>query len=157
MISLLNPTKIFPLIERIIFFINSIFFIILVIALTFALILSPPLVKSSYYGTYKLTYKFCESTQKFCKSTYKLCKRLLTGYILLKTPTAGHRRTPTQPAHLPHAICRQSSSWLLQWEGQAEAAAGRVQGRNNFPTFSEKCNLLKEAHVGKACEMHWKT
>ena len=42
MISLLNPTKIFPIIERIILFINSIFFIILVIALTFALILSPP-------------------------------------------------------------------------------------------------------------------
>ena len=42
MISLLNPTKIFPLIERIIFFFISIFFIILVIALTFALILSPP-------------------------------------------------------------------------------------------------------------------
>ncbi len=42
MINLINPTKIFPLIERIIFFINSIFFIILVIALTFALILSPP-------------------------------------------------------------------------------------------------------------------
>ena len=42
MFDLINPSKIFQWIERIINFINSIFFIILIIALTFALILSPP-------------------------------------------------------------------------------------------------------------------
>ena len=42
MFYLINPSKIFRWIEKLINFINSIFFIILVIALTFALILSPP-------------------------------------------------------------------------------------------------------------------
>ena len=42
MFDLINPSKIFLWIEKIINFINSIFFIILIIALTFALILSPP-------------------------------------------------------------------------------------------------------------------
>ena len=43
MINLINPTKIFPLIEKIIFLLTQFsFIIILVIALTFALILSPP-------------------------------------------------------------------------------------------------------------------
>jgi heme exporter protein C len=42
MIDLINPSKIFHWIERLINFINSIFFILLIIALTFALILSPP-------------------------------------------------------------------------------------------------------------------
>ena len=42
MIDLINPSRIFLLIEKLINFINSIFFILLIIALTFALILSPP-------------------------------------------------------------------------------------------------------------------
>ena len=42
MLNLINPSKIFNLIEKLIGFINSIFFIILIVALTFALILSPP-------------------------------------------------------------------------------------------------------------------
>ena len=42
MFDLINPSKIFQWIEKIINFINSIFFIILIIALTFALIFSPP-------------------------------------------------------------------------------------------------------------------
>ncbi|RPG93902.1 MAG: heme ABC transporter permease [Candidatus Pelagibacter sp. TMED263] len=42
MFDLINPSKVFHLIDKFIKFINSIFFIILVIALTFALILSPP-------------------------------------------------------------------------------------------------------------------
>ena len=42
MLNLINPSKIFSLIEKLIGFINSIFFIILIVALTFALILSPP-------------------------------------------------------------------------------------------------------------------
>jgi heme exporter protein C len=42
MFDLINPSKIFHLIEKIINFINSIFFILLISALTFALILSPP-------------------------------------------------------------------------------------------------------------------
>ncbi len=42
MISLINPSRVFHWIEKILNFINSIFFIILIIALTFALILSPP-------------------------------------------------------------------------------------------------------------------
>ena len=42
MFNLMNPSKAFAWIEKLINFINSIFFIILVIALTFALILSPP-------------------------------------------------------------------------------------------------------------------
>ncbi len=42
MFNLMNPSKAFAWIEKFINFINSIFFIILVIALTFALILSPP-------------------------------------------------------------------------------------------------------------------
>jgi heme exporter protein C len=42
MFDLLNPSRIFNVIEKLINFINSIFFIILIIALTFALILSPP-------------------------------------------------------------------------------------------------------------------
>ena len=42
MFNLLNPSKIFNLIEKLIKFINSIFFILLLTALTFALILSPP-------------------------------------------------------------------------------------------------------------------
>ena len=41
MFDLLNPSRIFHWIEKIINFINSIFFIILIVALTFALILSP--------------------------------------------------------------------------------------------------------------------
>ena len=42
MVDLINPSRIFNLIEKLINFINSIFFILLIIALTFALILSPP-------------------------------------------------------------------------------------------------------------------
>ena len=42
MFDLINPSKIFFWIEKIINFINSIFFVLLIIALTFALILSPP-------------------------------------------------------------------------------------------------------------------
>ncbi len=42
MIGLINPSKIFNLIQTLINFINSIFFVLLIVALTFALILSPP-------------------------------------------------------------------------------------------------------------------
>tara|TARA_Y100001970_G_scaffold267380_1_gene357362 strand:- start:1735 stop:2442 length:708 start_codon:yes stop_codon:yes gene_type:complete len=42
MYNLINPSKIFNWIEKLINFINSIFFIFLLVALTFALILSPP-------------------------------------------------------------------------------------------------------------------
>ena len=42
MFDLINPSKIFYLIEKLINFINSIFFILLLVALSFALILSPP-------------------------------------------------------------------------------------------------------------------
>jgi|TARA_Y100000748_G_scaffold201578_1_gene168859 heme exporter protein C len=42
MFSLINPSKIFGWIEKLINFINSIFFIVLSLALTFALIISPP-------------------------------------------------------------------------------------------------------------------
>ena len=42
MYNLINPTRIFHWIEKIINFINSIFFILLIVALTFALVLSPP-------------------------------------------------------------------------------------------------------------------
>ncbi|MFL2853013.1 MAG: heme ABC transporter permease CcmC [Candidatus Pelagibacter sp.] len=42
MFDLINPTKVFYLIEKLISFINSIFFILLLIALSFALIFSPP-------------------------------------------------------------------------------------------------------------------
>ena len=42
MFDLLNPSRIFHWIEKLINFINSIFFILLIIALTFALVLSPP-------------------------------------------------------------------------------------------------------------------
>ena len=42
MFSLLNPSNIFYLIEKLISYINSIFFILLLIALSFALIFSPP-------------------------------------------------------------------------------------------------------------------
>ena len=42
MFDLINPSKIFFWIEKLINFINSIFFILLIVALTFALILSPP-------------------------------------------------------------------------------------------------------------------
>ena len=42
MFDLINPSKIFKTIEKLINFINSIFFIILIVGLTFALILSPP-------------------------------------------------------------------------------------------------------------------
>jgi heme exporter protein C len=42
MFNFINPSKIFNLIDKLINFIHSIFFILLIIALTFALILSPP-------------------------------------------------------------------------------------------------------------------
>ncbi len=42
MFYLINPSKVFNLIEKLINFINSIFFLLLIVALTFALILSPP-------------------------------------------------------------------------------------------------------------------
>ena len=42
MFNLINPSKVFYLIGKLINFINSIFFILLIVALTFALILSPP-------------------------------------------------------------------------------------------------------------------
>ena len=42
MFDLINPSRIFNLIEKLINFINSIFFVLLIIALTFALVLSPP-------------------------------------------------------------------------------------------------------------------
>ena len=42
MLDLINPSRIFHWIDKLINFINSIFFILLLIALTFALILSPP-------------------------------------------------------------------------------------------------------------------
>ena len=41
MFSLINPSKIFFWIEKLINFINSVFFVLLIVALTFALILSP--------------------------------------------------------------------------------------------------------------------
>ena len=42
MFNLINPSRIFHWIQKLINFINSIFFILLIVALTFALILSPP-------------------------------------------------------------------------------------------------------------------
>ena len=42
MFYLISPSKVFNLIEKLINFINSIFFLLLIVALTFALILSPP-------------------------------------------------------------------------------------------------------------------
>tara|TARA_A100001011_G_scaffold214388_1_gene222437 strand:+ start:85 stop:792 length:708 start_codon:yes stop_codon:yes gene_type:complete len=42
MFNLINPSRIFYIIEKLINFINSIFFILLIIGLTFALIFSPP-------------------------------------------------------------------------------------------------------------------
>ena len=42
MFNLINPSKIFHWIEKLINFINSIFFILLIVDLTFALVLSPP-------------------------------------------------------------------------------------------------------------------
>ena len=42
MFDLINPSRVFYWIEKLINFINSIFFILLIIGLTFALILSPP-------------------------------------------------------------------------------------------------------------------
>ena len=42
MIYLISPSKIFNWIERLMNFINSIFFVVLIIGLTFALIISPP-------------------------------------------------------------------------------------------------------------------
>ncbi len=42
MINLINPSKIFVWIEKLTNFINSVFFIVLALALTFALIISPP-------------------------------------------------------------------------------------------------------------------
>jgi heme exporter protein C len=42
MFDLINPSRIFIWIEKIVNFINSIFFILLIVALTFALVLSPP-------------------------------------------------------------------------------------------------------------------
>ncbi len=42
MFSLLSPSNIFSLLEKLIKFINSIFFIILLVGLTFALVFSPP-------------------------------------------------------------------------------------------------------------------
>ena len=42
MFDLINPSRIFHWIEKLINFINSIFFVLLIIALTFALVLSPP-------------------------------------------------------------------------------------------------------------------
>ena len=42
MFDLINPSRVFHWIEKIINFINSIFFIFLIVGLTFALILSPP-------------------------------------------------------------------------------------------------------------------
>ena len=42
MLDFITPSRIFRLIEKMISFINSIFFILLIIGLTFALIFSPP-------------------------------------------------------------------------------------------------------------------
>ncbi|RPG94561.1 MAG: heme ABC transporter permease [Candidatus Pelagibacter sp. TMED263] len=42
MFDLINPSRVFSWIQKLINFINSIFFIVLMIALTFALIISPP-------------------------------------------------------------------------------------------------------------------
>ena len=42
MFDLINPSRIFHWIEKLINFINSVFFILLIVALTFALVLSPP-------------------------------------------------------------------------------------------------------------------
>ncbi len=42
MINLISPSKIFKWIERLMNFINSIFFVVLIIGLTFALLISPP-------------------------------------------------------------------------------------------------------------------
>ena len=42
MFNLINPSKVFYWIEKLINFINSIFFVLLMVALTFALLLSPP-------------------------------------------------------------------------------------------------------------------
>ena len=42
MFNLINPSKVFYWIEKFINFINSIFFVLLMVALTFALLLSPP-------------------------------------------------------------------------------------------------------------------
>ena len=42
MLKFFSPSNIYPLIQKLINFINSIFFLILIISLTFALVLSPP-------------------------------------------------------------------------------------------------------------------
>ena len=42
MFNLINPSRVFQWIEKLINFINSIFFILLIVALSFALIISPP-------------------------------------------------------------------------------------------------------------------
>ena len=42
MLDLINPSRVFSWIQKLINFINSIFFVVLMIALTFALIISPP-------------------------------------------------------------------------------------------------------------------
>ena len=42
MLDLINPSRVFRWIQKLINFINSIFFVVLMIALTFALIISPP-------------------------------------------------------------------------------------------------------------------
>ena len=42
MFDLINASRVFSLIEKLINFINSIFFVLLIIALTFALVISPP-------------------------------------------------------------------------------------------------------------------
>ena len=42
MFDLINPSRVFSWIQKLINFINSIFFVVLMIALTFALIISPP-------------------------------------------------------------------------------------------------------------------
>ena len=53
---------------------------------------------------------------------------------ILKTPTAGHRRTPRQAA--PHNPPLMFFSLV-----EIEAIAGRVQGRNHFTIFSVRISL----------------
>ena len=55
-------------------------------------------------------------------------------YILLKTPAAGHRRTPRQAAP-------QNPPFMFFSVVEAEATAGRVQGRNHFTIVSVRISF----------------
>ena len=81
MFNYILPNKIFLLIEKIIKFINSIFFVVLIIGLTFSLVISPPDYIQG--DSVRIMYVHVPSAW-LCLSIFSLITLMLENFCLIK-------------------------------------------------------------------------